>query len=124
MEIRNIEREERWIYGVSDEGYDSDIDDGMYVCSIIVTAIQSLSVETKMCLFIKTNNHIVICIDDIVYSGNGEYGHFIVFDSNNKIKATLHESFLNNDMFFEGSWQNAIDNDSMGFWKIKILSKR
>jgi len=123
MEI-NIERDDRWMYGITDEGYDSDIDNGIYNCSVMIVAVQSFSIETKNCTIIKTDDHLIVQLDNISYTGEGEYGHYILSDVNLKVKTTLHECYLDNNIYLEGSWYNVSDPDSNGLWRIKLLNKK
>jgi hypothetical protein len=117
---QEINRNERWLYGLADDGFDSDIDSGTYN-GLVLDVLLNKNQKLKTCVVIKSNCFLTIKFNDICFLGKGEYGHYILNDNNKLIQLSLHECHKNSKMYFEGTW--SMDNEIKGFWILEVKER-
>jgi hypothetical protein len=131
-EAKTIERDERWIHGLTDH---SDVDqeylikDGVHDGRIMTVALGSNDISLSGCKVIKFGNDLTIKQNKenshvFEYKGVGEFGHYemSIYQDNELIgKASLHESCEVNEVFLEGSFCHTFEGlRHEGFLRITL----
>jgi hypothetical protein len=126
-----IERDERWIHGLTDFSDDEEyiIKDGVHEGRILTVSLGSNDVFLNGCKVIKFGNDLTIKQNRenshaFEYKGAGEFGHYemsIYQDAQLIGKASLHESSENNEIFLEGSFYHTFEGlRHEGFLRISL----
>ena len=120
-----IERDERWVHGLSDCADDfSLLTDGIHDGEILKG--NTYFFEGNKCKIIKYGNTLALEQskekDSVTYKGEGEFGHYNMKAYKNKEvigESTLHETEEGKTIILEGWWKHSFNGKiESGFWRI------